>query len=229
MKWLKYKNWSERAKAFTLVGVLGLAALSIAAVGTAHLEKGYLSRATLTKISGRQVVTAWNNVAVGDITPGSGAFTTLASTGAGTFPGANTFGAGTQGVGYVITDSSELITNDGAVGTLTTIPVPGSSTVYVEADVMGNADTGTGFVMYKIEGTFDRDGTGNMTSGGTDTQWFSGSLDLTVDDQSEWTAYFVADTDGSDDAIQLVVDGTNTRTQWIANVKYTIVTTTGAL
>jgi len=135
-------------------------------------------------------------------------------------PGGWRFGEITKHSGYLIEVGTSTTTGNSTEGTLTTFAVPGSSTAYLVADVVGQAGTGTTRVAYKVSGTFDRDGTSTMTSVGTATIDSDGSAGLGGDTYVRWTT-------GTDNSAQLMVKGTDTLIQWIATVKSLVVTTDG--
>jgi hypothetical protein len=135
-------------------------------------------------------------------------------------PGAHTFDPGTAHKGWTISESSETSTGNTTAGTLTTFAIPGSSTAYLVADVVGQAGTGTARLSMKVSGTFDRDGTDTMTSVGTAT--------LDSDMSAAMGGIPAYWTTGTDNSAQLMVIGTNTKMTWAATVKSLVVTTTGA-
>ena len=86
-------------------------------------------------------------------------------------PDAYNFGTGTDAFsGWKVSKGTETTTTGGSLGTLSVFAVPGSSTTFLVADVVGRAGTGTaGSLWFRVSGVFDRNGTSSMTSVGTST------------------------------------------------------------
>jgi hypothetical protein len=135
-------------------------------------------------------------------------------------PGINVFGDGTKGSGYFISDSVEYLSTGTGVGTLTTVAVNGSETVYIEVDIVAQAGTSTQRMGGKYAGVFDRDGAASLTKVGTSTITQSKTAGF-----SDPPVYFTA---GTDNAIHLNVKAiVAKKVQWVGTVKYVTVTTTG--
>jgi len=136
--------------------------------------------------------------------------------------GVFTTGIGTKNSGYVISDSVEYLSTGTGVGTLTTLAVNGSETVYIEADVIGQAGTSTERVVAKIIGAFDRDGSAALGAEGTATY----KVVVNRTGMKGEPVYFSA---GSNNSIQLnVKSSVAKKVQWAGVIKYMKVTTTGA-
>jgi len=137
-------------------------------------------------------------------------------------PATNVFGDGTKHSGYYISDCVEYLSTGTGVGTLTTVAVAGSETMYIEADVSAQAGTSTQRVCGKYVGMFDRDGTGALTAVGTATT-------VVVQGRTGMTGTPVYFTAGSNNSIQLNVKSSIAKkVQWVGTVKYMSVTTSGA-
>ena len=145
------------------------------------------------------------------------------ATGDVTHQGEVTVGVGTKHSGYITADAAEATTANDDYATITTFDVPASSTTFVEADIVGRAATNTTSIRWTASGTFERDGTSNVTLIGTDT---NGSDTTYENGNTQGSPRWVLAADGVSLDLQ-VKAGTGATIQWITTVRSLTVTTDG--